>query len=37
MQLVSEPTRNQNILDLVITSSPDIINRFVVGVFLYRK
>ena len=30
-QLVSEPTRNQNILDLLITTSPDIIDRLVVG------
>ena len=30
-QLVSEPTRNHNILDLLITTSPDIIDRLVVG------
>ena len=30
-QLVSEPTGNHNILDLLITTSPDIIDRLVVG------
>ena len=30
-QLVREPTRNQNILDLVISTSPDIVDRLLVG------
>ena len=31
MQLVTEPTRNQNILDLVISTSPDIVDRLIIG------
>ena len=30
-QLVNEPTRDQNILDLVLTTNVDLINNFVVG------
>ena len=30
-QLVTEPTRSQNILDLVLSTSPDIIKNLTVG------
>lgn len=31
MQLVREPTRNQDILDLVTSTSPDIVDRLIIG------